>query len=413
MNRGVVPAASFAAAILGLATACLVLRLPGSVILMGAASIAAILVTGFRRPERDTWPLWLFLGAATLSSTLSVLIAPANIGLVNSATLATLFTVFAIAVLCGDSGRSISHAVAAGLYYTFGFALAVGWFEAVTGFRLRVTLYPGTSSVPPAGGRFQAAAWFPNYNDLSVVISMFAIMVLLRFLLDARGPLIQLTRGAAFLAACLLIVLAESRGALVALFAGSTLACVQAIRVKHPKLVGGLAVVSAALIAVLLSALVVGSAWYGDNSTRVRGIILANTLDMTPDDSFRFWLGWSDPESFQAAASAVYPGQLMDPHNVLLEIFSWYGTPTLLAFAVLWFVILRRGVWRMEAPTDWFSVAMTIIFTLTPILGIVPSSSLRYYYVFVIAPCVMAIVTFGGQRNRRTDTHGIPCSLPS
>ena len=62
--------------------------------------------------------------------------------------------------------------------------------------------------------------------------------------------------------------------------------------------------------------------------------------------------------------------------------------PDPLAFAVLWFVILRRGVWRMDAPTDWTSVGMSILFTLTPILGIVPSSSLRYYYIFVIAPAL-------------------------
>lgn len=400
MNRGVVPAASLAAAILGLATASLVLRLPGSVILMGLASVAALLVTGFSRPHWDTWPLWLFLGAAILSSSLSIVIAPAGIVSVNFATLAVVFTLFAIAVLCGDSGRTISRAVARALYYTFGFALAVGWFEVVTGFHLRGTLYPDTSSQLPASGRFLVAAWFPNYNDLGVVISMFAIMVLLRFLLDARGPVVQLGRAAAYLGASALIVLAASRGALVALVAGSLLACVQAIRVKHPKLVGGLAAVSAALVAALLSALVLSSAWYADNSTRVRGVIVANTLDITPDDSFRFWLGWGGPESFQAAVTEAYPGQLMDPHNILLEIFSWYGAPTLVAFVVLWFVILRRGVWRMEAPTDWISVGMSVLFTLTPVLGTVPSSSLRYYYVFVIAPCAMAIVTFGGQRNR-------------
>lgn len=400
MNRGLVPAASLAAAILGLATASLVLRLPGSVILMGLASVAALLVTGFSHPHLETWPLWLFLGAAILSSSLSIVIAQAGIVLVNFATLAVVFTLFAIAVLCGDSGRTISRAVASALYYTFGFALAVGWFEVVTGFHLRGTLYPDSSSQLPASGRFLSTAWFPNYNDLAVVISMFAVMVLLRFLLDARGLVVQLGRGTAYLAASALIVLAGSRGALAALMAGSMLACVQAIRVKHPKLVGGLAAVSAALVAALLSALVLSSAWYADNSTRVRGVIVANTLDLTPDDSFRFWLGWGRPESFQVAVTEAYPGQLMDPHNILLEIFSWYGAPTLLAFAVLWFVILRRGVWRMQAPTDWISVGMSILFTLTPILGTVPSSSLRYYYVFVIAPCVMAIVTFGGQRNR-------------
>ena len=135
-------------------------------------------------------------------------------------------------------------AVAGALYCTFGVALAVGWLEVLTGFRLRDALYPDPRRPVASKGRFLASAWFANYNDFAVVISMFAIMVLLRFLLMPAVGLVQLGRAVAYLAASALIVLAGSRGALVGALTGSTLACVQAIRVKHPRLVGGLAAVS-------------------------------------------------------------------------------------------------------------------------------------------------------------------------
>lgn len=408
MRIGVFPAASVSAGILGVATAFLVLRLPGSVILVAFASIAAVLVSGICLPRRDTWPIWLFLGTAILTSTLSIFIAPAGIALVNFATLAGTFTLFAIAVLCGQAGFSISRVVARVLYYSFGLALAVGWLEVVTGLRLRADSTTSTDD-----GAFLTSAWFINSNDLAVVIAMFAIMVLLRLLVDARGPIIQWGRGFAYLAASSLIILAGSRGALAGLIAGSALVFLQTLRVKRPQLLSGTAVVLLLSGTGFVSLVLLGSTWIQDTSTQARGAIITRTLELTSGRLPQVWLGWGDQESFLAAASKAFPGVLMDPHNILLEIFVWYGAPTLATFLVLWFVILRRGLWRMEAPTDWTSIGIIILFSLMPLLGTVPSSSLRYYYVFLIAPCAMAILTPGGQRNHREETRDLPRPVPA
>lgn len=408
MRKGVIPATSVSAGLLGVATAFLVLRLPASVILVAFASIAAVLVSGLCLPRRDTWPIWLFLGTAILTSTLSILIAPAGIALVNFATLAGIFTLFAIAVLCGQAGFSISRVVARVLYYTFGLALAVGWLEVVTGIRLRAD-----STTSTADGTFLTSAWFINSNDLAVVIAMFAIMALLRLLVDVRRPMIQWGRGFAYVAASLLIILAGSRGALAGLIAGSALACLQALRVKRPQLLDGTAVVLLLSGAGFVTLMLFGSTWIQDTSTQARGAILTRTLELTSGKLPNFWLGWGDQDAFVAAASNNFPGVLMDPHNILLEILVWYGAPTLATFLVLWFVILRRGLWRMEAPTDWTSIGLIILFALMPLLGTVPSSSLRYYYVFLIAPCAMAILTPGGQRNHREEARDLPRPLPA
>ena len=40
-----------------------------------------------------------------------------------------------------------------------------------------------------------------------------------------------------------------------------------------------------------------------------------------------------------------------------------------------------------------------VLFSLTPVLGIVPSSSLRYYYLFVLAACAIAALSPRQGRN--------------
>lgn len=414
MKRGVVSAASLAAAILSLATAALVLRLPGSVILIGVTSVAAIAITGVRWPHSGTWPLWVFLGSAIVCSSLSVVIAPAGVALVNFATLAAIFTSYAIAVLCGNSARTISQAVSKAFYYSLGFAMVLGWFEVITGFNFRAAFFPASSNSSDVyqRGRFLVSAWFVNYNDYAVVVTMFAVLVLVRILFDVRGPMVQVGRVVAFLSASAQIFLAGSRGALLALLIGAALACLQSIRVKRPRLIDGLAVVAGALGVAIVVSLLLGSAWVQDNSTRVRGAILANTVEMATDRGLRFWLGWGDSERFVQDASKYFPGQLMDPHNLLLELLVWFGAPTLLAFVVLWFVVLLRGVWRMETQADWVGVGAVLLFTLMPVLGVIPSSSMRYYYVLITAVCAMAVLVPGGQWDERVSASDIPHSLP-
>ena len=120
---------------------------------------------------------------------------------------------------------------------------------------------------------------------------------------------------------------------------------------------------------------------------------MANTLTMTPDTSLQFWVGWGDIDAFKSMADRIYPWTLMDPHNILLEAFIWYGLPSVLLLVALWLHVAWRGLWRLEARSGWHSMAALVLFSLTPVIGIVPSSSLRYYYMFLLVACAVAALT--------------------
>lgn len=378
--------------VLAVAVVILVLRLPGSVMVMAAAPFISLLISGLHRPPVQARLLWLFLACATVSAFVGVFLVPTGLGLVNFATLALTFTMFGLAVLCSGDSRGVAGIIMTTLYGAFGFALVVGLLEMASGFKLQTVLYPDASNLKFAG-RFLVAAWFPNYNDFAVVVTMFALMAFTRFLFDnpaSRGR--RAVRLTSFFAAFAVIVIGGSRGALMGLAVGFALILIHAVRVVRPRLITGLAVILAALIASAGALVIWLSPWVQDNSTALRERIVENTLALTPGDSIQFWVGWGDVARFTDATTAAYPNVLMDPHNVLLEVFIWFGFPTLLALLVLWCYVCWRGLWRAEIQSGWVSTAAVVLFALTPVLGIVPSSSLRYYYLFLIAPCAVALL---------------------
>lgn len=221
---------------------------------------------------------------------------------------------------------------------------------------------------------------------------MFALMAIARFLFDARGPLVQCCRLAFAAAGLVLIVGGGSRGALGGLVIGMAVLIVVNLRLHHPRLVSG----TKALVGILLATAAAMIIWslpvIQDNSTQVRGQIVGDTIALSLSHPATVWFGWGNNEAFQAAAQAAYPGQLMDPHNLLLEIFTWYGVFGLLTFVALWLVVVVRGLWHQRLRPGWTNITAVLLFALTPILGIVPSSSLRYYYVFLLASCAMAAI---------------------
>lgn len=390
-RRGV-SARPIAAALLALATVWLVFRLPGSVIACFVLPAAAIVVSGLHRPRRESAWLWAFLGLAVVSTAIATIISPDALPFVNFFTITAVFAVFCVAILATGLEVLLSGTVMRALYWSFGITLLIGLGEIITGFRLITLLYP-KSSTGAISNRFLVAAYFPNYNDFAVVVTMFALMALIRFFLSPAGPVGQVARVVAYGVASVVILGQGSRGALLALLVGSFLVVVQCVRLVRPKLITPLSVILAGLGAALVGAVLWASPLIQDHSTAVRGDILINTLTLTPDTSWQFWTGWGDITSFKDAAFDAFPWTLMDPHNILLEAFIWYGLPSLVALVLLWVFVVWRGVWRLDLRPGWVPMSAVVLFGLMPVLGIVPSSSLRYYYVFLLAACSIAALT--------------------
>lgn len=395
-RRGV-RAGSIAAVLLTVATSWLAFRLPGSVIACFVLPAIAILFTGLRAPRREAVWLWVFLGLAVVSSGFATVLSPEAPAFVSIFTITLVFVVFSVAIMATGLEARLSRAVLRALYWSFGVTVLIGIGEIVTGVRLIKTLYPEASTVK-IDNRFLVAAFFPNYNDFAVVVTMFALMVLIRFFMARANWLVQALRAAAFAVSAVVILGQGSRGALLALLAGSLFVVVQCVRLIRPKLVTPLSVIVAALGTTLAGIYVWFSPVIQDHSTEVRGDIIGNTFRLTPDTSWQFWLGWADITHFKDAAQAAFPWQLMDPHNIVLEAFIWYGAPTVLALLALWGYVVWRGAWRLEIRSGWEAMSAVLLFALMPVLGMVPSSSFRYYYVFLLAAC--SIVSLHVRRPR-------------
>ncbi len=377
-----------------LATVWLVFRLPGSVVASFLLPATAIVMAGLHRPRRDSVWLWVFLGSALVASAVSTVVSPEATPIVNIFSITAVFVVFSTAILATGLENRVSSAVMSALYWSFGITLLIGLGEVASGIRLTKYFYPNSSSLT-VDNRLLVAAYFPNYNDFAVVVTMFGLMTLIRFLLVPGSTRVQAARLTAYTAASVLIIGQGSRGALIALLLGSVIVVIQSIRLIRPYLITPFSVVLSALGTLLAGALLWVSPFIQDHSTAVRGSILDNTLELTPDTSSRFWFGWGDNSIFKEAALQEFPWQLMDPHNVLLETFVWYGLPTLIALVVLWGYVTWRGIWRLEIRSGWEPMAAVLLFSMMPILGMVPSSSLRYYYIFLLAPCGVAALSHG------------------
>jgi len=104
-------------------------------------------------------------------------------------------------------------------------------------------------------------------------------------------------------------------------------------------------------------------------------------------------LGYGSLSEYQARASALYGHVLMDPHNLLLEIVLRYGAIAMILFVICWLWILVRGFLPRRPVADWRAAFGLTVVMLFPVLGVVPSSTLRYHVTWlylVAASCITA-----------------------
>ena len=380
----------------------LVLRTPGSVVLAGVIPLVVLLVKGLRWPTKVAAPLWIFLIVALTCSGLAWLNNPA-LPLVNNFTLMATMTLICAAVTLTRHTVAAARWLIAGIVAGLWLCLLTGVFEVVSGIKVLPLIYPDANTAATvASSRFVVAGFFPNFNDFAVALGMFGTILTAQLLLGAAvGPFTKLARIAGLLGCVFFIVMIGARGALVGLVLGMALVFLTTARLNNRRLISVPSLLGLVCVAVALGAFFLTTPYVQDNSALQRVRIITDSLAMTPPDRGHFWYGYGTMEWFRQVAEEVYGPVLMDPHNLLLEFFTMFGLPTLVAYVGLWLHIAHRGLWRLRMGPGWRETSVVVLSVLMPVFGIVPSSTLRYYLIYLFMAASIAVFQTEAMRRRQ------------
>ena len=372
----------------------LVLRIPGSLFITVAIAVLQLLVLPLRLPDKRS-RLWLWtLALGTATSTIALVTVVREPELAGYPIITATFLLVTLTLTGTVPGRRLTRIMITTCYWCFGLTLLIGLGEILTGFRLSNLLYPESSSSQLATSRFEVSAFYPNYNDFSVVLAMFATLLAVRILFDHTSWLRTTVRAFLVVLTAALVFVQGSRGALLALLVGIAAAVWINLRTRVSSRTMSLLTLIALMAAIAGGMVLWNSPWVQDNSTKERGGVISRILSITPDSHLQFWFGWGTQSNYQLAARQNYPGELMDPHNVLLEALIWFGLPVALLFVVFWAQIVWRGAWKLELESfDWQVLASVVVVALMPILGIVPSSTFRYYLIFLFSTAAAVAIS--------------------
>ncbi|WP_420176464.1 O-antigen ligase family protein [Luteococcus sp. OSA5] len=367
-------------------------RAPMGFVMLALGPVVVMVVQGLRRHSGAIdVRLRLLLGSMLVCSTLSLL-------LFNQSQLASPGSSLAVAIVVGcvvlgtlATGRPrcglerLVDGIQAGLVFHW----LVSMFEATTGIKMLPLMYPDANTTRWVEQyRFYVTSLFPNYNDYSVAMTLLCTLLVTRMLFDNRvGAVRKVMRLVIFFTALFEVAYMGSRGCLIAIIVMVGLVLLQNIRAHHPGTLGirtfafGVLSVATVLVGVL------ASPWLKDNSAAQRGQIAGNIGQMISGSPLEGLLGWGSYVGYQQAADRAFPNKLMDPHNMLLEIVVVFGIPTLLAYLACWWFVVRHGLIATPVDRNWRSVALAVIVATYPLLGVVSSSTLRYYlaWLFIVA----------------------------
>ncbi|WP_165444571.1 O-antigen ligase family protein [[Pseudopropionibacterium] massiliense] len=371
----------------------LVLRIPGSLFATVAIAVLQLLVVPLHIPHKRA-RLWLWtLVLGTVTSSVALVTVVKEPELVGFPVITATFLLVSWTLIGTVLGQRLARVVITTCYWCFGITLFIGLGEIVTGFRVSNIFYSAPTT-QTANSRFEVSAFYPNYNDFSVVLAMFVTLLAVRILFDHTSRFRTILRGFLVVLTTGLVFIQGSRGALLALLVGIAAAVWINLRMRVSSRIMSLLTLVALMAAIAGGMLIWNSPWVQDNSTRERGGVINRILSITPESHLQFWFGWGTQPNYQLAARQNYPGELMDPHNVLLEALIWFGLPVALLFVAFWAQIVWRGAWRLELESfDWQPLASVAVVALMPILGIVPSSTFRYYLIFLFSAAAAAAIS--------------------
>ena len=365
--------------------ALLVLRIPGSLFVTVAIAVLQLFALPLHIPHRRA-RLWLWtLVLGTVTSSVALVTVAREPELVAFPVITAAFLLVSLTLTGTTLGRRLARVMITTCYWCFGITLLIGIGEIITGFRVSNIFYSAPTA-PTANSRFEVSAFYPNYNDFSVVLAMFVTLLAVRILFDHTSRFRTILRGFLVVLTTGLVFLQGSRGALLALLMGIAAAVWINLRMRVSSRSMSLVTLIALIGAIAGGVLAWNSPWVQDNSTKERGGVINRILSITPDSHLEFWIGWGTQPNYQLAARLNYPGELMDPHNVLMEALIWFGMPVALLFVAFWVQVVWRGVWKLDVESfDWQHLASVVVVALMPILGIVPSSTFRYYLIFLFS----------------------------
>ena len=390
-----------AAGLLWVVAVFLILRLPTSVVLAGLLPLLVLVWDGIRPPSRQAIPTWIFLASGLVMSTYAWLTNP-GVPVVNNATVLMVMTAMTLAVTCTSATKDALKYLMNGILFGLWVCLLIAIFEVVSGIKILPLIYPDANTVAAvAGNRFIVASFFPNFNDFSVAMAIFGVMLTAQLLLGTRkSPLVKLARIGGLLVLTFFIVVIGSRGALLGLMLGMVLVAATAARLTRRRLLSVQNMLVLLLAGAAAGLYLMATPFVQDNSTALRGVIIGNTVDMMLDDPRRLWAAWSNIVLLREDAALAYENLLMDPHNMLLELVTMYGLPALITYLVVWFQITYRGLGQLRILAGWREVSAVVVSVLLPVIGIVPSSSLRYYWVFLFMAAAIAALQMDAKRRR-------------
>lgn len=383
--------------ILGVLAALLVVRIPFGFLLFVAVPWILVLTGAMHTGTAvRALPLKVLLGWCLGAAALSILLLHMDAATSASNNVVIMLGVigYTLVVHRSEQPGLTARRALEGLYWGAVVTWIISLGEIITGIKLLPILYPGANTVTNVeSGRFVTSATYPNINDFCVVLAMLFVAVLAKlWFAPARG---MRNIGRWFMLLCTLaqVIVMGSRGALLGCIIGFALLVVLNVRRQHRAALGWRAAIYGGGLIVVGGIALLASPYIQDHSTAKRGMILDNALAMLAGSPPNMLLGYGSLTSYLSAAQAAYGGFLMDPHNLLLEITLNYGLPALVLFVVVWLWVLVRGFLPRTPMIDWQTAFGLTVVVLLPVLGVVPSSTLRYHFtwVYIAATCLLVV----------------------
>ena len=347
---------------LGGVAALLVMRLPMSFLLLLVVPWIILLAQTRYRSGLRAGPLAALEVCCMVTAVIAVVFHPSlltSIG--NSAVIMLAVVGFTLAVFRSADPSKTARQSLSGLYWGALLVWFIGLGEILTGIKLLPLLYPEANTVSAVSkSRWIVTATYPNYNDYGVVMTMLFTALLAKMWFDPRRGAVKLGRLFALVTCFGLILMGGSRGTTLVVAAG-----------------GGLWM----------------SPYVQDHSTAERGRIMTNAVSMLMSDPIALLFGYGSLSEYQNEANARFGDVLMDPHNLLLELVLRYGIVAMILFVACWLWIAVKGFLPRRPAVDWQAAFALTVVMLLPVLGIVPSSTLRYHVTWlylVVASCLTA-----------------------
>lgn len=381
---------------LSIVAALLIMRLPMSFILLLVVPWAVLLVQKRYRSSLKVGPLAALEVCCMAAAVIAVVVFHPSllVSTGNSAVIMLAVVGFTLAVFrSAEPGRTARQALS-GLYWGAIMVWLIGLGEILTGVKLLPLLYPGANTVSAVSkSRWIVTATYPNYNDYGIVMTMLFTALLARMWFDPRQGMVTLGRVFALVTCFGMILVGGSRGALLGCMCAVVLLVILNIRRLHDAAMGVRAFFWGTALAIVAGVGLWMSPYIQDHSTAVRGRIMVNAVSMIMSDPISLLFGYGSLSEYKDEAAARFGGLLMDPHNLLLELVLDYGILAMVLFVVCWLWILVKGFLPRRPAVDWQAAFGLTVVILLPVLGIIPSSSLRYHVIWlylVAASCITA-----------------------